>query len=141
LSGKAGGRSSWWSWNPRQVRIRRGPAYDERVTSVRVKSRVETLASGSLAHRREGRTRHGALTRVARPFGAPSIGFPDQTLLETIAGQRTSVGAEKPLANRSGRLSSILFPSTAGPTTGCNFFFLQTWRKIYVQTFPSTAGP
>jgi hypothetical protein len=87
------------------------------------------------------KSRSSVLTPVLRAFAARSARFPDQTLLETIAGQRTSVGAEKPLANRSGRLSSILFPSTAGPTTGCNFFFLQTWRKIYVQTFPSTAGP
>src|SRR5262249_20008 len=49
-----------------------GPAYDEGVTGVRVKPRFETLASGSLAHRREERTRRGMLTRVARSFGASS---------------------------------------------------------------------
>ena len=36
---------------------------------------MEALAPRSLAHRREERTRPGVLTRVARPFGAPSIGF------------------------------------------------------------------
>ena len=56
------------------------PAYSERVTGVRVKPRWETVALRSLAHRREERTRHGMLTRVARPFGAPSIGFPDSEL-------------------------------------------------------------
>ena len=51
------------------------PAYSERVTGVRVKPRWETVALRSLAHRREYRRRQGMLTRVARPFGAPSIGF------------------------------------------------------------------
>jgi hypothetical protein len=54
--------------------------YGERVTGVRVKLRLVTLASGSLVHRGEERTRHGMLTRVARPFAAPSIGFPPRTL-------------------------------------------------------------
>jgi hypothetical protein len=55
------------------------PAYSERVTGVRVKRRWETRASGSLAHRREERRRHGMLTCVAMPFGAPSIGFLERT--------------------------------------------------------------
>ena len=52
------------------------PAYSESVTGVRVKRRWETVALRSLTHRREERTRQGMLTRVARPFGAPSTGFP-----------------------------------------------------------------
>ena len=36
----------------------------------------ETVALRSLTHRREDRRRPGMLTRVARPFGATSIGFP-----------------------------------------------------------------
>jgi hypothetical protein len=71
-----GGRWSYRSGNRRQVRLRSGPAEEERVTGVRVKPRLETLALQSLAQRSEERTRPGMLTCVARPFGTPSIGFP-----------------------------------------------------------------
>ena len=57
------------------------PAYSERVTGVRVERRGETVALRSLAHRREYRRRQGMLTRVARPCGAPSSGFPERTPL------------------------------------------------------------
>ena len=63
---------------------------------MRVKHRLETLAPRSLAHRREERTRPGVLTRVARPFGAPSIGFPGENLLEPNAGAVGRTSAADP---------------------------------------------
>ena len=72
------------------------PASSERVTGVRVKRRWETRASGSLAHRREERRRHGMLTRVAMPFGAPSIGFPVENLFEPDAGAVGRTSAANP---------------------------------------------
>ena len=53
---------------------------------MRVKPRWETVALRSLTHRREYRRLQGMLTRVARPFGAPSSGFPGEILFELNAG-------------------------------------------------------
>jgi hypothetical protein len=50
----------------------------------------------SLAHRREERTRPGMLTRVARPFGAPAIGFPGENLFEPNAGAVGRISAAYP---------------------------------------------
>jgi 2-methylcitrate dehydratase len=50
---------------------------------VRVNPCFETLAPRSRAQRREDRTRPGVLTRVARLFGAPSIGFPAEFRAQT----------------------------------------------------------
>jgi len=78
------------------VAAEEGLASYEGVTRVRVKPRVETLAPRSLARRREERTRPGVLTRVARPFGAPSIGFPGENLLEPNAGAVGRTSAADP---------------------------------------------
>ena len=63
---------------------------------MRAKPRVETFAPRSLARRREDRRRHGMLTRVARPFGAPSTGFPVENLLEPDAGAVGRTAAANP---------------------------------------------
>ena len=57
---------------------------------------METVALRSLAHRREERTRHGMLTRVARPFGAPSSGFPGENLFEPNAEAAGRTSASNP---------------------------------------------
>ena len=72
------------------------PASSERVTDVRVKPRWETVALRSLTHRREYRRLQGMLTRVARPFGAPSIGFPGENLFEPNAGAVGRTSAPDP---------------------------------------------
>ena len=66
---------------------------------MRAKPRVETLAPRSLARRREDRRRHGMLTRVARPFGAPPFGFPDSNksgfaVLQAISSTSTFSATE-----------------------------------------------
>ena len=78
------------------VAAEEGLASYEGVTRVRVKPRVETLAPRSLAHRREDRRQHGVLTRVARPFGAPSIGFSGENLFEPNVGAAGRTPATNP---------------------------------------------
>jgi hypothetical protein len=60
----------------------RGLVYNARVSGVRVRPSLEMLAPESLTCRREERTRHGVLTRMARPFGALATGFSDESPLE-----------------------------------------------------------
>jgi hypothetical protein len=90
-----GRKWSYGSRNLRPLRIRRAPGYDERVTSGRVKLRSEPLTSGSLVRRGGERSRPGMLTRVARPSGAPSTGFPFETAPRSLLRDREGIyGAE-----------------------------------------------
>ena len=84
----------------RRLDTRTGPRTGERLGQVELTGPLDasqglsrppgrqTIADAlrSLTHRREERRRHGILTRVARPFGAPSIGFPGENLFEPNAG-------------------------------------------------------